>query len=186
MEDSKIVTLFFERDEAALKETSQKYGQALRSISYNIVNDRETAEECENDTYLEAWNTVPPSDPSGYLFTFLARIIRHISIDVCRSRGRQKRKAVITELTAEMEECIPSPDDTTSKIEQNELGKAISSFLRLQSEEKQIIFLRRYWYTDSVKTIARSLGLGESNVKMTLMRLRNALKDYLLKEGYDL
>lgn len=186
MEDIKIVALFFERDEAALRETSQKYGQALRNISYNIVCDRETAEECENDTYLEAWNTIPPSDPSGHLFAFLARIVRHISIDVCRTRGRQKRKAVITELTAEMEECIPSPDDTALKLEQNELGKAISSFLRLQSEEKQIIFLRRYWYTDSVETIAHSLGIGESKVKMTLMRMRNALKNYLLKEGYDL
>ena len=186
MDDSRIVALFMDRDEAAIENTSKKYGNALRNISYHIVEDDETARECENDTYFEAWNSIPPHDPSGYLFAFLARIIRHISIDVCRMRGRQKRKTVITELTAEMEECIPSPDDTPCRVEYSELGRAISRYIRSLGEEKQVIFMRRYWHTESVEDIARSLGIGESKVKMSLLRTRNGLKKFLMKEGYDL
>lgn len=186
MDDRRIVAMFMDRNEAAIENTAAKHGASLRNISYNIVEDSETAKECENDTYLEAWNSIPPSDPSEYLFHFLARIIRHISIDVCRMRGRQKRKMVITELTAEMEECIPAPDDTTCKVEYAELGKAISKYVRSLSEEKQVIFMRRYWYTDSVEDIARSLGIGESKVKMSLLRTRNGLKKFLMKEGYEL
>ncbi len=186
MEDSKIIALYICRDEVAVEKTAQKYGRRLQNISFGITKDRETAEDCENDTYMEAWNTIPPQNPMDYLYAYLARIIRHISIDVCRTRGRLKRAAAISELTAEMEECIPAPNDTALQLEYKELGEAISRYLRTLSKEKQLIFLRRYWYLDSVDVIARRLGVGQSKVKMTLLRCRNGLREYLKKEGYDL
>ena len=186
MKDDEIVSLYLMRDETAIAYTAEAYGTRLRSLAMGIVADRETAEECENDTYLEAWNTIPPQNPVDYLFVYLARIIRHISIDVCRTRSRLKRSAVITELTAEMEECIPAPDDTACRVELKELGDAISRYLHTLSEEKQVIFIRRYWYLDSVDAISRRLGIGQSKVKMTLLRCRNELRAYLEKEGYDL
>ncbi len=186
MEDSRIIALYLNRDESALEHTAVKYGERLRGISQAITEDAQTAEECENDTYLEAWNTIPPQDPSGYLYAYLARIVRHISIDVCRARGRLKRKTLICELTAEMEECIPAPDDTACKVEYKELGEAIGRYLYSLSEEKQLIFIRRYWYLDSVESIAKRFGMGQSKVKMVLLRCRNGLKDHLEKEGYDI
>lgn len=186
MEDKGIIALYMSRDESALAETAAKYGSRLRGISYGITADDGTAEECENDTYWEAWNTIPPHDPVGYLFAYLARIVRHISIDACRTRSRLKRSAAITELTAEMEECIPAPDDTAARMEYRELGEAISRYLYTLHEEKRQIFIRRYWYLDSVESIARRLGIGQSKVKMTLFRCRSGLKEYLEKEGYIL
>ena len=186
MEDDRIITMYLERDEQALEQTAEKYGKRLRNISYGITEDKQTAEECENDTYFEAWNTIPPQNPVDYLFAFLARIIRHISIDVCRSRSRLKRSAIIMELTAEMEECIPAPDDTACKVEYKELGEAISRYLRTLNDEKQMIFIRRYWYLDSVASISRRMSIGQSKVKMTLLRCRNELRENLVKEGYDL
>ena len=112
MDDERIVELYLSRDESAIKETSEKYGPRLRSLAYGIVNDAQTAEECENDTYLEAWNSIPPHDPKSYLYAFLARITRHISLNRCRDGSRLKRSAVICELSAEMEECLPAPDDS--------------------------------------------------------------------------
>ncbi len=186
MEDKKIIELYWQRDETAVEETAAKYGRRLKSISYGITEDRQTAEECENDTYMKAWNSMPPQSPVEYLFVYLARIIRHISIDACRTRNRLKRSALITELTAEMEECIPAPNDTACQMEYKELGEAISRYLRTLSEEKQMIFIRRYWYLDSVASISGRLGIGHSKVKMTLLRCRNELREYLLQEGYDL
>lgn len=186
MEDNRIVDLFMCRNVSAIEEASAKYGSRLKSISFGITEDRQTAEECENDTYMEAWKTIPPQNPTNYLFAYLARIIRHISIDACRSRSRLKRSAVITELTVELEECIPAPDDTACKLEYKELGEAISRYLSSLTEEKQIIFIRRYWYLDSVDAIADRLSIGVSKVKMTLFRVRKGLKEYLEKEGYDL
>ena len=186
MEDERIIALYLNRDESALKQTAAKYGKRLRQIAYRITADRQTTEECENDTYLEAWNTIPPHNPADYLFAYLARIIRHISIDACRTRSRLKRNAVIVELTAEMEECIPAPDDAVCRLEYTVLGEAIGRYLHTLSEEKQAIFLRRYWYLESVESIARHFGMGQSKVKMILLRCRSGLKTYLEKEGYRL
>ena len=184
MEDDKIIALYLNRDERAVEETAAKYGRRLRDIAYGITEDRMTAEECENDTYLEAWNTIPPHNPAGYLYAYLARIVRHLALDVCRKRNRLKRNAHVTELTAEMAECIPAPDNTSSRLEAQELGEAISRYLRTLNDEKQAIFLRRYWYLDSVESIAQRFGISGSKVKMTLLRCRNGLKEYLKKEGY--
>ncbi len=186
MEDGDIVELFRRREEAAIGYAAQKYGARLRGIAFGITEDSQTAEECENDTYMQAWDSIPPHDPAGYLFSYLARITRHLALDACRRRGAQKHRAEITELTEEMEECIPAPDDAAGRLEAEELGRAIGRYLSTLSEEKQIIFVRRYWYLDPVETIARRLGVGQSKVKMTLSRCREGLRKYLIKEGYDL
>lgn len=186
MEDREIVQLYLDRDENAIRETAAKYGARLRALSFRITGDGETARECENDCYLEAWNRIPPHKPGDYLFAFLARLTRSRSVDCCRRRESLQRNAHIVELTDELEDCLPSVNDVADDVEAKLLGEAISRFLYTQSEEKQLIFLRRYFYLESVSEIAGRLSLGESKVKTTLFRMRSALREYLSKEGYTL
>lgn len=186
MEDEKIVELYFERNEDAIKITSEKFGSRLFSIAFGITEDFETSEECENDTYLEAWNRIPPHEPKNYFYAFLARITRHISINRCRERERLKRKAFLCELSAEMEECIPAPDDTDCRIDDMVFAEIINGFLRNLGEEKRNIFIRRYWYLDSVSDISKRFSISESKVKTTLFRLRKSLREYLEKEGFEI
>ena len=186
MEDEKIVELYLRRDETAIACTGEKFGRRLRSLAYGIVEDRQTAEECENDTYLKAWNAIPPHEPRTYLYAFLARITRHVSLNQCREQNRLKRRAYLCELTAEMEECIPAPDDVACQVDDRALGEAINGFLGTLSEEKRNMFLRRYWYLDPMAEIAGRFGVSESKVKTTLYRCRARLRQYLEKEGYML
>lgn len=186
MDDEKIVQLFLNRDENAVKYSSEKYGTRLRALCCGITADEQVAEECENDTYLEAWNLIPPNEPRSYLYAFLARIARHISIDRCRENASLKRNAVITELSEELEMCLPSSDDVESVVAEKELAKAISAFLSTVSREKRVIFVRRYFYLDSVSEISKRCAVTESKVKSSLYRTRNELREYLIKEGYVL
>lgn len=186
MENSRIIELYFQRDEAAIEQTARKFGPRLRALSYGIVNDRQTAEECENDTYMKAWNSIPPHEPRDYLFAFLATIARHLSLNCCRDRARLKRSAVICELSAEMEQCIPAPDDAECRMNDKLLGEALNAFLKTLGEEKRNIFLRRYWYLDSIADIAARFALSEGKVKTTLFRCRAGLRKYLEREGYEL
>lgn len=185
MEDAAIIDLYLERQEDAIAQTAKKFGTRLRTISLCIVQDTGTAEECENDTYLQAWNRIPPSKPYDYLFSFLACMVRHISIDVCRTRNRLKRNGFIVELTREMEQCIPGSDDPAAEVDKRLLGQVISRYLSTLSQQKRNIFLRRYWYLDSVSDIASRYAIRESKVKTTLFRCRKELRAYLEKEGYN-
>lgn len=186
MEDEKIVELYFERNESAIERTSEKFGKRLRAVSNGIVKDIETAEECENDTYLEAWNIIPPNEPKTYFYAFLARIIRNISLNCCRKKNALKRNAFVCELSAEMEECIPSPDDMDCRIDDMVFAEIINKFLSELDAEKRKIFVRRYWYMDSVTEISEKLLLSESKVKTSLFRTRKKLREFLEKEGYAL
>ncbi len=186
MDDERIVELFLNRKEEAIARVTEKYGIRLRNLANGILNDWTAAQECENDTYLEAWNAIPPHRPGDYLFAFLARITRHLSLDRCRSRSRLKRNARLSELTREMEQCIPSPNDTECQVEGILLGEVVSAFLRGIPGEQRNVFLRRYWYLESVSEISRRFGISESKVKTMLFRCRNRLREYLEKEGYDL
>ncbi|MBQ8789283.1 MAG: sigma-70 family RNA polymerase sigma factor [Oscillospiraceae bacterium] len=186
MEDEKIVELYFERNESAIERTSEKYGKRLRAVSNGILKDIETAEECENDTYLEAWNIIPPNEPKTYFYAFLARIIRNISLNCCRKKNALKRNAFVCELSAEMEECIPSPDDMDCRIDDMVFAEIINKFLSELDAEKRKIFVRRYWYMDSVTEISEKLLLSESKVKTSLFRTRKKLREFLEKEGYAL
>ena len=186
MDDQSIVELYLQRDERAIRETAEKYGNRLRGLACGIVEDAQTAEECENDTYLEAWNSIPPHEPRDYLYAFLARITRHIALNCCRDRSRLKRSAYICELSTELEQCLPAPDDTACRVEEAVLGEALNCFLSTLSAEKRSIFLRRYWYMDSIADIAQRFSLSQSKVKTTLFRCRNLLREHLEKEGYHL
>ena len=186
MDDNRIVEMYLLRDEAAVKHTAEKYGSRLLALSYGIVRDTQTAEECENDTYMEVWNSVPPHEPRSYLYAFLARITRHISLNRCRDRGRLKRSAFICELSSELEQCIPAPDDVECRVDDMALGEVINGFLGKLEEEKRNVFIRRYWYLDSIADISKRFALSESKVKTVLFRCRNQLREHLEKEGYTL
>ena len=167
MNDAEIVELYLARDEEALKQTAEKYGARLQALALSILEDMPAAEECVNDAYLTAWNSIPPHTPRDYLFAYLARITRHISLDRCRMRGREKRSAHLE-----------------ARLDAKELAGAVSAWLRTLPEEKRILFLRRYWYGDGVSALAEHMGWGESRVKTALHRLRRALREHLEREGY--
>lgn len=175
-----------QRNESAIKQTSEKYGNRLHQLARSIVGDTQTAEECVNDAYMEAWASIPPHNPKCYLYAFLARITRHLALNRCRDRNRLKRNAFVSELSREMEECIPSPDDMECRLDSIALGLAINGFLGTLKEEKRNIFLRRYWYMDSIADIAKRYNVSESKVKTMLFRLRNQFRKYLEQEGYYL
>lgn len=186
MEDERIVELFLARDEAALSQTAEKYGPKLRSLANNLLGDPQAAEECENDAYLQAWNAIPPHEPRTYLFPFLAKITRRLAIDLCRARHRKKRSAPLVQLTKELEQCIPDGDSAQNQAEGIFLAETVSRYLRTLPEEPRNMFIRRYWYMDSVAQIAQRFGAGQGKVKTSLYRTRNGLREYLSKEGYDL
>ena len=186
MDDSMIVDLYLQRDEAAITQTSDKYGSRLRSLAYHIVADHPAAEECENDTYLQAWNSIPPHEPKGYLYAFLARITRHLSLNICRHRSQLKRSASIAELSAEMEACIPAPSDMECCVDDIVIKDTINAFLSHLSPEKRNIFIRRYWYLDSIDEICERFAISDSKAKAILFRCRNKLRQQLIKEGLTL
>lgn len=183
MDDKNIVELYFKRDENAIQQTQRKFGKRIVNISKNITGSESTAEEVENDTYLRAWENIPPTDPTAYLFAFLARIARNLSISVCRKRTTLKRGAVLVELSDEMAECLPSSCNIEQEAEAGMVLELINEFLFSKSEDKRNIFMRRYWYLDSVSEVAKRYGLTESSVKTTLFRLRAELREYLEERG---
>ena len=184
MEDEKIVELYWRRRECAIDETQAKYGTYCRSIAYNILSDAEDALECENDTYMAAWNAMPPHRPK-VLSTFLGKLTRRISLDRWKAGNAQKRGGgTITLSLNELTDCIPIGSSLSDELEAQELGQSISQFLRTLPIRDRQIFLRRYWYCDSITQIAKLFSCGESKIKMTLLRTRNKLQEHLRKEGY--
>lgn len=183
MDDNEIVALFLARDEAAISRTSEKYGSKLRSLAYSICREMSVAEECENDTYLKAWNSIPPHIPRTYLFSFLARITRCTAIDRVRKEARQRLNIRLSELTRELEESIPNTCNVEAQFDGVILGETINTFLRGLSREKRCIFIRRYWFMDSISAISRRYSISEGKIKSVLFRTRKALYDYLIKEG---
>ena len=184
MEDARIVDLYLARDERAIRCTAEKYGQRLRGLAQAILEDHTAAEECENDTYWEAWNRIPPHEPRTYLFAFLGRITRHLAIDACRRRSADKRSAAVCGLTDELADCLPAPGTVEEAVDAAALTEAVNGFLRGCSEEQRAVFVRRYWYFDSVEEISRRYGFSRSKVKTMLFRLRAGLKEHLRKEGF--
>lgn len=184
MEDERIVDLYWQRNEDAIKETSAKYGRYLYSIAYQILSDSEDAEECVNDTYTDAWNAMPPHRPS-VLSTFLGKIIRRISIDLWRKNSAQKRgNGQISLAIDELGDCVSGNGSIETESERRELIGRINDFLRSLPDTERSVFLRRYWYMDSVLSIAQQLGFSESKVTSMLHRTRKKLRVLLEKEGY--
>jgi RNA polymerase sigma factor, sigma-70 family len=185
MEDDRIVDLFLERNEDAITECQNKYGKDLCKISFRMTGDHETTKECENDTYLKAWNLIPPHEPRQYLFAFLAGIIRNITFDRIRRDKAKKRSALFVELSKEMESCIPDRSKTLEeKMITDEISGKVNTFLKLLPKKRRMLFVRRYYYMDSISELATSFGWSESKVKMTLFRIRKQLAEYMRKEGY--
>ncbi|MBO5286568.1 MAG: sigma-70 family RNA polymerase sigma factor [Clostridia bacterium] len=183
MEDKGIIDLFWQRSEKAIEETGKKYQKYCHCIAYNILSSDEDAEECVNDTYLRAWDSIPPQRPDK-LSAFLGRITRNLALDRYDARHAQKRSNGIDLAFDELEECLPDHkgEHFTDELA---LKKAINDFLHSLPQPKRVIFMQRYWYMCAVKDIAKNLKMSENNVKITLMRLREKLKKYLEKEGID-
>ena len=186
MDDEKIVELYLNRNEEAISCTQQKYSFRLTKIAESILNNPENAEECVNDTYLQAWNLIPPNEPRTYLFAFLGRITRHLAIDRIRHDSTLKRDALVFELSQEMQECLPSNDNIDDALNAVELTGAINGFLAGCTELRRNIFVRRYWFFDSVSDIANRYGFTQSKVKTTLYRTREDLRSYLNERGYNI
>lgn len=183
MEDIKIIELYWQRTEAAIEETRAKYGAYLNSISMNIVKNREDAEECVNDTYLNTWNSIPPNRPN-LLKAYLGSIVRNLSLDCYNRRFAQKRAGnEFTVLLSELEECLPTAESVEKVLEDKEIAHQISTFLRTLSLEKQQIFVRRYYHCENIRKIAKHFGFSESKVKSSLFEIRKKLKKHLEKEG---
>ena len=185
MEDSRIIELYWARDEQAIPETDTKYGPFCRNLSKNILGSIEDAEECVNDTYLRAWNSMPPEKPMN-LRAWLGRIVRNISIDLWRRHGAKKRGDGIDALLSELEECVPSPVSVENEIDAKELTKIIEGWLDSLSRTDRAIFMRRYWYGESVIAIAIREDTDANKMAGKLYRLRKSLKNRLHREGVTL
>ena len=181
MEDFEIVDLYWAREEAAIRESDRKYGRMLSSLSFSLLSSHEDAEECVNDTYLAAWNAMPTERPS-YLGAFLSRITRNLSIDRYRATHREKRGGM-ENLLQELTECVPDDNSVEREYENGRLADALNAFLASLEVEKRAMFLRRYFYSQSITEIALSLGISESKVKVTLHRVRERLRHELEKEA---
>lgn len=184
MNDQAIIDLYFKRDESAITKTSDKYGAYLWKIAMNILRVKQDSEECVNDTYLSAWNKIPPTRPKNFL-PYLGRMTRNISMDKLDYNTASKRDRKKQTPLDELQDCVVSKQAMPEEeVSSKELGECISQFLREFDKEKRVIFIRRYWYSDSIKTIATMLNISESKTKMTLSRMRKKLQEYLVKEGY--
>ena len=186
MEDAQIVKLFSERKELALEETRLKYGEYCRVIAHNILGSEEDAEECINDALIRLWNIIPPHNPKS-LKAMLGKITRNIALNRYDSSNAQKRGGGQTELVLnELTECFVSADNTFKIAEDLDVRSALNRFLSSLKPQIRIIFMQRYWYLCSVKETSKNLSVSESKVKMTLMRTRGRLKEFLKKEGIEI
>lgn len=185
MDDKTIVDLYFLRNEDAIGLTEKKYGPYCYSIAYNILSNREDAQESVSDTYLAAWNAIPPRRPS-VLSAFLGKLTRHISIDRWRQRTAAKRGGgEVAVALEELSECIAGLQNIELEYERKELMKAYTRFLKELPETERRVFLGRYWYMESIEAIATKFGFSQSKVKMLLQRTRIKLRLRFEEEGYE-
>ena len=186
MEDAQIIQLFWDRNEDAISRAEEKYGRYCTSIAFNIVSEWSDAEECLNDCMLRAWNSIPPARPNS-LKAYLGKIIRNLALDRIESASAAKRGGGEIPLALdELSECISGGEDPAAAAEVKEVTEAINRFLTGQDELKRKLFVRRYWYMDSLAEAAQRVGVKESNAKTILFRLRRELAEYLRGEGVEL
>lgn len=184
MEDREIIALYLARDEDALRETRKKYGSRLCGLAERLLGNACDAEECESDTYLAAWDLIPPNEPYTYFFPFLARITRHKALDRIRKAGREKRFPEAEELSDELSACIPDKENTEDAFDRKALSDALDRFLTALPAEQRTVFLRRYYFGEPLSGVAARMGWTESKTKSVLFRLRIKLKTEL--SGEDL
>ena len=180
IEDEKFVELFFRRAELAIRELDNKYGKVCHKLSYNIVNNRQDAEECVNDAYLGAWNTIPPEKPDP-LLTYLCKIVLNISLKMYYRKEAARRNSTYAIAMEEIEACLAAPNTVEAEIEAKELARIIEAYLDTMTTANRVIFLRSYWFSDSYKYIAEFMGLSEKNISVRLTRIREKMKQYLIE-----
>ena len=186
MNDEQIIDLFLSRSEKAIYEAKEKYEKYCYNIAYNVLHNSEDSEECVNDTYLQAWNTIPPQKPN-FLASFLGKITRNLAINKYKYNTAEKRRiGRMDVILDELEECLPAKDNIEQKVEDKIAIESLNVFLSMQKSRTRKIFIRRYWYMDSIKEIANDFNMSESNVKMTLSRTRSDLKMFMEKEGVSI
>ena len=181
MDDQIIISLFHARDEQAIRETQRKYGKLCYHIAHRIVNNHEDAEECVNDTYLGLWNSIPPARPR-HLTAFICGIVRNQSLKRIEAMSRQKRSGIAVVSLSELDELLPDESLSTDLSLEN-LGTYINDFLKKEKTDVRNVFLRRYYFFDSVEEIAKQFSFSESKVKAMLFRTRHKLKQYLIGKG---
>ena len=183
MKDTEIIDLFWDRDEQAIAESQKGFGGYCFQIAWNVLNNKEDADECVNDTWMRAWNSIPPTRPQR-LAVYLGTITRNLSLDRWKKGKTMKRgNGEMSVALEELEECIPDANRTEEAVEAAELERIINLFLHGLPEKECNVFLRRYWYAEDYETIAKKYGMKLNTVKTSLFRTRNKLKQYLEKEG---
>lgn len=182
MDDSKIIELFFLRSEQAVTELSFKYGETCRKIALNILNNLEDAEECVNDTYMGTWNSIPPQKPNP-LSTYVCKITRNIALKRYRYNTAKKRNSFYDISLSELEDCIPSVAQNAISSTEEDLTEIIEHFLDSLDKKSRIMFVKRYWYAESIAAIAVEFDMTENHVAVRLLRIRNKMKTYLEKKG---
>ena len=180
MVDEEIIGLFFARSEQAISELDTKYGKVFHKTSYNILNDKLDAEECVNDAYLGTWNAIPPTKPSS-LLAYVCKIVRNISLKRYYVKKAIKRNSTYDVAMEELDSCLLSASMVEDEIETKELTRMIENFLDTLSPENRVIFLQRYWFSDTYSDIAKKVGISEKSVSVRLSRIRKKLHDYLME-----
>lgn len=183
MDDLQIIELYFARDEHAIKETDHKYGKLCFRVAKNLLFNNEDSEECVNDTYLTVWNKIPPTRPNNFT-AFICKITRNLSLKKLETSNAMKRSADAIISLTEIEATLPDYSIAPG-VEDEELGKLISTFLWSEKELDRNVFLRKYWFFDTISDIAERYSLNENNVKSMLFRSRNRLREFLKKEGIE-
>ena len=183
MEDSKIIEELFARSESVLSEIDQKYGRLCHKLANQILNNLSDAQECVNDAYLGVWNSIPPNRPQSFV-GYLCRIVRNVSLKRYRYNTAEKRNSQMDVAIEELEGCLSSSDNVEKQIEMAELSQAIDRFLGQLKQSDRVIFLRRYYFSDSYEEIAELAGISEKNVSVRLSRIRNKLRESLKAQGY--
>lgn len=182
MDDKQIIALFFERSEQAIDELDKKYGSICTQISYNILKNEEDAKECVNDAYLGAWNTIPPQNPNP-LLAYICKIVRNLSIKKYYANTAKKRNSYYDVALHELENCLSSSLSLEDLFAEKELTKILNDFLKELDKESRVMFVRRYFYSDSISEIASRFDISKHNATVRLSRIRNKLKLFLEEEG---
>ncbi|MCH5350192.1 MAG: RNA polymerase sigma factor [Oscillospiraceae bacterium] len=183
MDDKDIVAMYFDRDEMAVSKTIEQYGAMLTRFAGKFLKDKRDVEECVNDTYSKAWNSIPPNCPDN-LFAYLAKICRCTALNIIEKGSAQKRSVQLVELTTELAECLPDQSSTYSN--EDNISELVNEYLRTLNKEKRAVFIGRYWYGESIAAISEKTGFSESKVKSMLHRIRGDFRKYLNEKGESL
>lgn len=185
LQDSQIIDLLFERSEQAITELSDKYEKLCKKIAVNILGNEEDSLECINDSYLGVWNTVPPKKPENLKY-YLLRIVRNNAIKRFHGNTAEKRNSYYDVSLHELEECLSFENSIERELDSREIAKLLNSFLSSQNKENRIIFIRRYYFSDSIAEISKRMNISENSISVRLTRIRKSLRKHLEKEGIEI